>query len=126
MQDLADKLSYVLDIVKDADKKFNDEQDLKTPLLEIEPAISGVLATGNGHKFNVKDVDGFFKKVYHKIEYLFWLSQNVEDDSIFQRLIDFLSHYEKMKREFYAKQHNQYEKDMLKLEDNDIEYDGLR
>ena len=39
MQDLADKLSYVLDIVKDA-KKSDDDQDLQTPLLEIQPEIS--------------------------------------------------------------------------------------
>ena len=62
------------------------------------------------------------KNVSHKIEYLFWLSQNVEDDNIFQRLIDFLSHYERIKSEFYAKEHNPYQKDMMELEDHDISY----
>lgn len=125
MQDLADKLSYLLDIVHDIDEKQDDKQDLETPLLEIQEQASGVLSTGNGvknHQFNVQDIDAFFNKVSHKIEYLFWLSQNIKNDNIFNRLIQFLSFYQTMKTQFYNKQHNEYQDESLSLQERDIDY----
>ena len=125
MQHLADKLSYLLDIVNDIDEKQDDKQDLETPLLEIQEQASGVLSTGNGvknHQFNVYDIDAFFKKVSHKIEYLFWLSQNIKDDIMFNRLIEFLSYYQTMKTQFYNKQHQEYQEESLSLQEHDIDY----
>ena len=125
MQDLADKLSHLLDLVKDIDDENKLDEDIATPLLETQRELSGVLSTGSGiklHEFNVHDIDKFFQKVSHKIEYLFWLSQNIENENMFNRLIDFLSHYENQKQTFYTPQVLEYQEESLSLHEYDIDY----
>lgn len=91
MQHLADKLSEALDIVKDAIKKFTDK---------------------------IGQVDILCQKAPHHIEHLFWLSQNVEDETIFQSTIESLSEYDKIQ------QFNKFE-ETLETEDLHVEC-GLR
>ena len=102
MQELADKLSYILDITKQIGSQKNNHKDLYEPLLEIKNQSNGVLSTDNCgyNEFDTNDKETFFKNVSPKIEYLFWLSQNIKDKKIFVRLIDFLSHFEQMKKQF--------------------------
>ena len=51
-----------------------------------------------------EDAASFFARVSPKIEYLFWLSQNINDDDVFAQLVDFLSHYQTLRGTFDANQ----------------------
>eukprot|EP01083_Nonionella_stella_P058852 154074_1 len=103
MEQLANKLSYLLDIIEEEESNDKDQYDLLTPLLDIQHKTAGVLSTDGHHKIAYDNVDQFLGKVSPSMEYLFWLSQNIKNEQILQLLMEVISEYEEMRVAFYAK-----------------------
>ena len=100
MQELKDKLLYVLDLTTEGQNYL--PEDLSEPLLQICDEANKYGLGNVSHEFGADDKETFFKQVTPQIEYLFWLSQNVEDNTIFVRLMEFISHFQAEKAKFEA------------------------
>lgn len=90
MQALSKKLSQLLSLIAKEDLRTNKEDELVAPLLAIEQGI----------KVRKDDINALLTHIAPKIEYLFWLSQETDDERVYDRLVDFISLYQDLKSQY--------------------------
>ena len=90
MQALSKKLSQLLSLIAKEDLRRNKEDELVAPLLAIE----------QGMKVRMDDINALLKHIAPKIEYLFWLSHETDDEQVYDRLVDFISLYQDLESQY--------------------------
>ena len=86
----ADTISYTL-------KQPQIDQDISSTLKSIKTI------TYQYHDDDINNIEiikGFFKKISPKIQFLFWLSQNVENKYVFEQLLDIFEQFDSMKQRY--------------------------
>ena len=122
LKSLSDKLNAVMDSVHNEKLGAGSTSlDMNQPLLAIQKETIAVLNMdsfdaysnySNSNNMSIDDNDEwslaetrkigrYLEMIQPKIEYLFWLSQNIENDQIFQQLSEFLNYVQRMEEKYH-------------------------